>query len=250
MAPPRSRTTATRILPTAFAWTGLLGLPLRSASPQAAPDARAIIAGAIARRRAVLDEIHDARYAAYVKVAAWDLGLPHDSLRPVVLVDQVRSEAYWELPDRFLQTIVAHRSGGRGAGQHLASVMDIADAGRDRVELEIMQSAPRRPGTGGGRSGGRRRADPNRVSMLSPIAADAEQHYEYQLLDTVLVLGRRAYRLAVIPRSPGGPSFTGTVDVADSTWDVLLLDLRADPALKVGTAGSFRYVERFADAGG
>ena len=83
---------------------------------------------------------------------------------------------------------------------NLVSVGEIANFNKSRVEL-----------------------DP--YSIVSPVASDALDHYNYYLLDTLYYDSMRVFHLEIEPQNPRDPLFVGTVDIADSTYDVVAVDV-------------------------
>lgn len=188
--------------------------------------ARRIMRAVIARKRALMAAIHDYRYDAYVKFVVRDLKKPQDSATSVVLITETRTSAYWERPDTYLETILARRqSSNLSAEGNLVSVGEIVNFQKDRIDLE-------------------------KYSVVSPIADDALEHYEYRLLDTLEVNGGRVLRLSLEPGSQAAPLFVGVLDVADSTFDVLSIDVGMNQAVRVNFLSNLRYRQRLLDMGG
>jgi hypothetical protein len=214
-------------------------------------DARVIIDNAIARRSTTLSRVRQCRYDAFVKVVARDMGEPQDSASSVLLFTQARSSAYWEHPDRYQETIeVRHQSSDAGVRRQLVSVREIAHFVRNRIELEEGVDASREGSGGRPRSAlGRNEDATNRYSLVSPIADDALEHYEFAVVDTLLVNGRRIFRVAVRPKSEAAPLFSGTVDIADSTYDVVTMDLGVNDAVRFSAVSALRYQQRWRDVG-
>ena len=223
--------------------------PSDTGTPAAAPEPDSIVARAIARRRDVLAEIGSVRYEAWVKYVARDLNPKRDTVRSVLFLSETHSTAYWE-PRRHYQEVVDARRQSRGFGppRSLVAVDEIVDIARATIVLGGYAS-PGRAGEGRG-SGERRGGGRSRSYVVpSPIRRDAFERYDFRLLDTLTVDGRRAYRLAVIPRSSTTPLFVGTIEVADSTFDVLAMDLGLNDAVRFGSVRNLRYREISADAG-
>ncbi len=220
----------------------------RASAQGAEPDPDSIVARAIARRQAQLDATAQIRYDAYVKVVARDLRPQRDTARPFLFLAETHSSAYWAPRRHYQETIEARRqSRPFGAPRGLVAVDEIVDVGRAGVLLGGYAGTGR-AGGGEGRSYGHGGAS-RRYAVPLPLGRDAFDRYDFRLLDTVTVDGRRAWRLAVIPRSSTRPLFVGTMDVADSTFDVLALDLGFNDAVGLGLVRNLRYRERFADAG-
>ncbi|HYL21994.1 MAG TPA: DUF5686 family protein [Gemmatimonadales bacterium] len=191
------------------------------------PDpARDVIARTIAHKRDVLAQLHDYRYDAYVKFVVRDLAQPRDSAAAVVLITETRTAAYWEHPDRYQERIVARRqSRNLDPEDNLVSVGEIVNFNKNRIDLR-------------------------KYAIVSPIADDALDHYDYHTLDTLVVDGRRVFRLAIEPKSQASPLFIGMIDIADSAYDVLGIAVGVNAAARFNYITNLRYEQRLADAGG
>ena len=184
-------------------------------------DAERIIRAAIARKHAIFTAIHDYRYRAYVKFAVRDLAKPPDSAASVLLITETLSETYWEPPNRYQETILSRRqTRNLQANKNLVTVGEIANFHQERIELR-------------------------QFSVVSPIADDALDHYRYRILDTLDVDRRRVIRLALAPKSEATPLFAGTIDVVDSTWDLVGVDLGFNGAVHFTAVRNLRYRQRF-----
>jgi hypothetical protein len=89
-----------------------------------------------------------------------------------------------------------------------------------------------------------------RYSLVSPIADDALEYYKYGLLDTLAVDGRRVFRLALRPESDASPLFVGVIDIADSTYDVVGIDVGVNRTVRFNFVRNIRYRQRLLDMGG
>lgn len=188
-------------------------------------EARRIMARAIARRSDVLSRIHDYQYQAYVKLVVRNLKKPRDSAQSVLLITETRTKAYWQQPDQYQETILARRqSSNIDAGDNVITVGQIVNFNRNRVPLGM-------------------------YSLVSPVADDALQHYNYAILDTLDVDGRKAFRLAIVPGTASDPLFSGMIDVADSTWEVLRIDAGVNDAVRFAYLRNIRYRQDLRDQG-
>jgi Family of unknown function (DUF5686) len=194
---------------------------------QDSPDllGQQIIVAVIARKHALLASLHDYEYHVSVKLVVHDLDKPQDSVSSVALISETRSNAYWQAPGHYHEAIVARRRANHlNAVWNTVSIGDIANFQRDRVEI-----LPH--------------------SFVSPIADDALDHYRFRVLDTLAVDGRRVLRLAIVPRPQMSPAFTGVIDIADSTYDVMAIDVGVNDAARFGLWKKIRYQQRFEDLG-
>jgi hypothetical protein len=188
--------------------------------------ARAIIARTIAHKSDVLAKIHDYRYEAYVKFVVRDLRQMRDSAASVVLITETRTAAYWEHPDHYQETIRSRRqSSNLDPESNLVSVGEIVNFNRNRIDLR-------------------------KYALVSPIADDALDHYDYRMLDTVAVDGRRVFRLAIEPKSQTSPLFVGVIDIVDSTYDVVAVDVGVNAATRFTYVTNVHYQQRLKDVGG
>jgi len=180
----------------------------------------------IAHKRNVLAKLHDYRYDADVKFVVRNLGVSAESAASIVVVTESRTTAYWERPDHYQETIVARRqTGNLDPDRNLVSVGEIVNFTRDRIDLR-------------------------KYSIVSPIADDALDHYDYRMLDTTVTARGRVFTIAIVPRTEASPLFVGVLSVADSTWDVLSIDVGANRALRFTFVSNLRYHQELADQGG
>jgi hypothetical protein len=185
-----------------------------------------LVVRAIARKHQLYAHIHDYRYDAYVKFVVRDMDQHPDSAASVLLITETRTSAYWEQPNHYQETILARRqSRNLSSRDNLFAVGDIPNFSRDRIDLQ-------------------------KYSFVSPIADDAPDHYEYRVLDTLVVEGRRVFRLAIDPRTESSPLFVGMIDIADSTYDVLAIDVGTNRAVRLNIFRNLRYQQHLSDAGG
>ena len=220
-------------------------------APAAARDGRQLVTGAIARRREMLSAAGAYRYDAFSKVTVRDPGQPAGSSRAVLYLAERRTSVYARHPSDYQEIVLAHlRSSNAGAERSIVAVSDIADFDRDRIPLARFVDLVSRPSAGLSRAIGRRQsADVRDVAIPSPVGEGATGRYDFRVLDTLVVGGRRVFRLAVVPRSGSTPLFVGTMEVADSTFDVLAMDLGVTDAVRFPSVINLRYQERLGDAG-
>ncbi len=216
-----------------------------------APDADSIIARAIARRHAMLAAVRSIGYDAYVKFVARDPLKPQDSAQAFLFISETRSTAYWEHHGRFQEDVLARRqAAGLEIPRSLVAVDGILDVDRRTISLAPYATVARASELGRNGGGlGRGRSSASKYAIPSPLARSSSGRYRYRLLDTVTVGGRPAFRLAVTPRSAAEPLFDGTVMIADSTWDLLAMDVGVNEAVQFPSVLNLRLQELFEDVG-
>ncbi len=184
-----------------------------------------VVRAAIERKNDVLSRIQNYRYDAYVKFIVRDMEKDEDSTDAVVLITETQTTAYWEQPNRYQEVITARRqSSNLNAERNLISVGQIVNFNRNRIDLQ-------------------------KYSVVSPTADDALDHYRYVVIDTLVLDGRRTFRLAIEPKSTSEPLFVGMMDIADSTYDVLSIDVGANQAIRFDFFKNLRYQQRLSDLG-
>jgi hypothetical protein len=187
--------------------------------------ARKIMRRAIARKNDVLSRINDYRYDAYVKLVITDLGKDEDSAGAVLLITETETTAYWEQPDKYQEVITGRRqSSNLDAENNLVGVGQIANFNRNRIDLE-------------------------KYSIVSPTADDALDHYSYHIVDSLYRDSIKVFRLTIVPNTAGAPLFVGMIDVADSTYDVLTIDVGFNEAVRFDFFENLRYRQRLRDYG-
>ncbi|MBA3670898.1 MAG: carboxypeptidase regulatory-like domain-containing protein [Gemmatimonadaceae bacterium] len=187
--------------------------------------ARRIMSAAIRRKQETRGLVHDYHYDGDTRLVVRDLTKPADSASSIRTITQTRTSAYWAQPDLYQETIVARRQTGNIAPeQNLVGVGQIVNFSRDRVAIAGFE-------------------------LASPVADDALDRYEFRLLDTLAVGGRKVFRMSLEPLARGTPAFTGIIDVADSTFDVTGINVGVNDAVRLGFAHNVRYQQRFGAVG-
>lgn len=187
--------------------------------------ARRIMTAAIRRKQETRGLVHDYHYDGDTRLVVRDLTKPADSASSIRTITQTRTSAYWEQPNHYQETIVARRQTGNIAPQqNLVGVGQIVNFSRDRVAIAGFE-------------------------LASPVADDALDRYEFRLIDTLAVEGRRVFRMSLEPLAKGTPAFTGIIDVVDSTFDVTGVDVGVNDAVRLGFAHNVRYQQRFEAVG-
>jgi hypothetical protein len=179
-----------------------------------------IIVEAIRRKKDILSRFHDYRYDAYTKFTVTDESKPDTST--YFLLAESQTTAYWEQPDKYKEVISARKqSANVPAEGNLVTVGEILNFNRNRIDLD-------------------------RFAVVSPTATDALDYYNYYLLDTLLVDGKPVFRLEIEPKNPNNPLFVGFINIADSTFDVMEVDVGFSKGVDFPLITDLRYTQRFA----
>lgn len=160
---------------------------------------RRIIAEAIRRKQDILDRVRDYSYDAYAKLVVTDRS--DSGSAGIWLLTETQSTSYWQRPGKYREVITARKqTANLDPTDNLVTVGEFLNFNRNRIEI----------GT---------------YSVVSPVADDALEHYNYYLIDTVIIDSRPAFLLEIEPLDPDQPRFVGTAHIADSTYDVIDLDV-------------------------
>lgn len=200
----------------------ILELPGTTVYSRAYDPAQKIILEAIARKQDILARIHDYRFDAYTKFVLYDLAHALDSAVSIFLITETQVSAFWEQPDRYKQVITARKqSRNIDAENNLVAVGEILNFNKNRLDI-------------------------GQYSVVSPTATDALDFYNYYLIDTVYLDSQPVYRLEIEPKNSANPLFYGTIDIADSSYDVVQVDVGLNDAARFELVDSLRYSQRFA----
>jgi len=179
-----------------------------------------IIVEAIRRKKDILERIHDYRCDAYTRFLAYDESKKNSSR--IWLIAETQVTTFWEQPNNYKEVITSRRqSANIKAENNLVTVGEILNFNKNRIDL-------------------------GRYSVVSPTATDALDHYNYYLLDTLYIDSRAIFRLEIEPKNPDEPLFVGYINIADSTYDVVEVDVGFSRGVELSLVDSLRYSQRFA----
>jgi len=179
-----------------------------------------IILEAIKRKEDILTKIRDYRYDAYIKLNITDES-KEDSTE-IMLLTETQTTAYWEYPDKYKEVITARRqSSNINAEENTITVGNILNFNQNRLEI-------------------------GPYSMVTPTADDALDHYNYYLRDTVLFDDKPVFVLEIEPKNPNLPLFKGSIYVADSTYDVVQVEVEFSDGVDFPMIIDPMYSQRFA----
>lgn len=187
---------------------------------RAIDPAQEIILEAIRRKQELLNQLHDYDYKGYSRLlVAKEL---EDDSEKVWIIHETQTKSYWSTPDQYKEIIISRRqTANLEPGQVIMSMGEILDFNRDRLNL-------------------------GRYSIVSPTARDALDHYNYYLLDTIYQDGHAIFRLEIEPQSETDPLFVGTIDIADSSFAVVGVDVSFNKFMETGPMSDLRYHQRYA----
>ncbi len=181
--------------------------------------AEQIIRKAIAHKDEILQGLESYKAKAYAKLVVYDQD-DNDSGRVETILES-QLECFWKRPHQYKETIVARRqSANWKSEQNLLNIDNIPNFNMNRVEF-------------------------GPYSIISPTATDALDHYRYHLLDTIIVDNRFVFRLEVEPKNDADPLVFGTIDILDSTFNVVGIEGGLGKGIYLPFVKNLRYSQRF-----
>lgn len=201
----------------------VIDMGVRTVFTRAYDPAQKIIAQAIAHKKDILSRVHDYSFNAYAKLVVRN-GEKPDS-QSIMLITETHVTSYWEQPDKYKEVITARKqTANLPAEGNLVAVGGLLNFNRNRLDL-------------------------GQYSVVSPTATDAMDHYNYYLLDTVYLDGRAVFELEIEPKNEYDPLFTGKIQIVDSTYDVVLVDVGLSKGIRIPMVSDFRYFQHMAPIG-
>ena len=182
--------------------------------------AQKIIAEAIRHKEEILNKINSYSFKAYVKVVIQNRS--KDSAN-ILMIAESQTVSRWEHPDRYKEIILA------------------------RKQSANIKGAANMLGIGGLMNFNQNRLDFGENLVVSPTAKDALDYYNYYLLDTFYIDSQPVFHLEIEPRSSTRPLFVGTIDIADSTYEVVGVDVGFNRAFDMPMVDSLTYSQRYAE---
>ena len=180
--------------------------------------AQRIIIEAIARKDEILSglEKYDAR--AYSRFVVRNPDKPDSSA--IMVITESQLEILWQHPDDYKEIITARKSSSNiESDQVILGVGQIPNFNENRIDFGF---------------------DP----IISPVAKDALDHYRYYLLDTISYDGHPVFRLEIEPLNDYEPLFVGTVDIADSSYQVVGAAVGFSEAIDLPYFRDLKYDQR------
>ncbi|HOP05898.1 MAG TPA: DUF5686 family protein [candidate division Zixibacteria bacterium] len=183
--------------------------------------AQQIIVEAIKRKGDILRRIQKFSCDAYTKVVFRDV--EKDDSCNVILIAESQVDCTWEYPDKYNEVIVARKQTANiGPEGNLLSVGEILNFNENRIEIGTNE-------------------------IVSPTAEDALDYYNYYLLDTLMFDNRRVFHIEIEPKNPNDRLFVGTVDIVDSTFSVVGVDVGMSKGVELTYVHDVRYTQVFAE---
>jgi len=197
----------------------IIELPGTKVYSRAYDPGQRIIVEAIKRKKDILTKIRDYHFDAYTKLVVDE---KKEDSTEIFLIAESQVTSYWEQPDKYKEVITARRQTSNiPAEGNMVSVGEILNFNKNRLDI-------------------------GKYAVVSPTAKDALDFYNYYLLDTTVIDGRAVFRLEIEPQSEIDPLFVGFIHIADSTYDVVAVDVGFNKGVDFPFVSNLRYRQDFA----
>lgn len=182
--------------------------------------AQRIIIEAIRRKQEILNRLKSYNYDSYTKMVVRDNSKPDTS--KIMMITETQAQSFWEHPDKYKEIITARKqSANLDATENLVSIGEMLNFNKNRLEL-------------------------GRYSVVSPVAEDALDFYNYYLYDSTYVDNRKVYKLEAEPKNQADPLVAGYLFIADSTFDVVDVDFGFNEGVRMSFVKNLHYRQRVA----
>lgn len=179
-----------------------------------------IIAEAIRRKKDILALFDNYSYDASTRLVLTDPAKRDSS--SVMIIAETQTTSYWEQPDKYKEVITARKqSANLTAEANLITMGEMLNFNQNRLPM-------------------------NQYSIVSPTAEDALDFYNYYLLDTVYIDDHAVFMLEMEPRNEYQPLLTGTIYIADSSYEVVQVDCGFSKGVSFTMVKEARYFQYMA----
>ncbi len=139
----------------------------------------------------------------------------------IISIIESIAKGYWQKEKGYAERIIARKqTANLPASANRFSLLGIMNFYDERVELPD-------------------------YTIVSPLARDAFDRYDYDLLGTVEINGSRSYKISVEPRGALAPALEGTLYIDQMDHTVTYLSLMPNKAVKIGPLKDGRVDQTF-----
>ncbi len=198
----------------------MIEIPGTKVYSRAFDPAQRIILEAIKRKKEILSRLQSYDFDAYTKLLVRDTSKADSE--SVVLITEMQMKGYWEQPDKYKEIITARKvTSNIEAEGTLVTIGEILNFNANRLDID-------------------------RYSVVSPTATDALDYYTYYLIDTVFIDEQLIFQLELEPKNNANPLFVGTIDIADSSYEVVGVDCSFSEGFETPFMSGINYRQRCA----
>lgn len=180
-------------------------------------EARRIMREVIRRKKEWRDKLFDYKCEAYSRWNVKTISGRDTMIRSIV---ESTAEGYWNKEKGFFERITGRKQTANFPAQaNVFSVGTIMNFYDDRIEF-------------------------NDYSIISPVADDAFDSYDYDLIGTTKVNGEPVWQIVLYPGTVS-TAFDGSLWIAQNDYTIAFLELEPSKAVKLGPLSELRMQQTF-----
>ncbi len=185
----------------------ILGAPITISAEASRTEARRIMHKVIDTKDAWQSQINDYGFDVYSKT---NLRTKKDTSSNVIAIIESSADGYWKRDRGYAERINARKqTADIPADVNRVALLGIQNFYNDRMDF----------------------VDYN---VVSPVAHDAFDRYDYDLLGEGELNGQSVYKISVEPRGNLNPAFKGTLWIDKVDYTIAYLDLQPNDVIKIG----------------
>lgn len=200
----------------------VIGADITVTADQSRVEARRIMQKVIDTKETWQPLINNYTFDVYARLNARRISGADTSIMSII---ESSAKAYWDRERGYAERIVARKqTANLPAAANAFSLLGVVNFYDERIELPD-------------------------YTVVSPVARDAFDRYDYDLLGTVEINGSQSYKIFVEPRGSIVPAFDGVLYIDQSDYTITYLSLSPNKAVKIGPLrdGRIEQVFRFID---
>ncbi len=206
--------------------SSIIDMGVRKVYSRAYDPGQRIILEAIAHKDNILSRITDYEFEAYTKIVITDETKPDTAENDILMIAESQITSFWKQPGDYKEIINSRRQTSNiPAEGNLLSIGEILNFNKNRIDLDEYE-------------------------VVSPTADDALDHYNYYLIDTVYLDDKPVFVLEIEPKNEFKPLFTGEIHIADSTYEVVRVDVGFSKGMDDPVMKNVRYYQHYAEING
>lgn len=170
-------------------------------------EARRIIQKVIDTKDVWQAEIKDYRFHVYGRLNA---RMVQDTSTKIFAIAETVADGFWKQGKGYAERVTARKqTANLPGGEDFGHLMDVDNFYNERIDFLL-------------------------YSLTSPVAHDAFDAYDYDLIGEGEMNGSPVYKISVEPRGVLNPAFQGTVWIDKTDYTIAYLDLAPNGAVKIG----------------
>ncbi len=196
----------------------ILGATITVSADASRAEARRIMHRVIDTKDAWQSQISDYRFGVYSRLGVRS---KKDTSSAVLMVMESVAEGFWKRDKGYAEHITARKeTANLPADLNRIALLEIINFYNDRLQF-------------------------GDYNIVSPVAHDAFDEYDYDLLGEGELNGSPVYKISVEPQGALSPGFTGTLWIDKTDYTIAYLELSPNDAVKFGPIKDITFRQTF-----